>query len=116
MPAPVTVVALPGYQAAADRLFDADEQKALEDYLAYNPGAGDVIPGTGGVRKLRWRIEGRGKRGGARVIYFYHNADFPVFLFAAYAKNVQSNLSKNAQNEFQQVAKHLVRTYGKGRR
>jgi hypothetical protein len=49
-----------------------NEQRALlVDYLAYNPAAGDLIQGTGGVRKLRWALEVRGKRGGARVIYFF---------------------------------------------
>ena len=58
----------------------SDEELALLiDYLAYNPAAGDLIPGAGGVRKLRWGLQGRGKRGGARVIYFYHDAEMPLF-------------------------------------
>jgi putative transcriptional regulator len=56
------------------------------DCLAYNPVGGDLVPGTGGVRKLRWRLEGRGKRGGVRVIYFYHSADIPLFALTAYAE------------------------------
>lgn len=69
------------------------------NYLAYNPTAGDLIQGSGGVRKLRWGVEGRGKRGGARVIYFYCNADLPLFLLAAYAKNVRSDLSAAERKE-----------------
>jgi hypothetical protein len=64
--------------------------------------AGDLIQGTGGVRKLRWGLEGRGKRGGARVIYFYYNADLPLFLLAAYAKNVRSDLSAAERKELKQ--------------
>jgi len=59
---------------------------ALVDYAARNPEAGDIIPGTGGVRKLRWGRAGSGKRGGARVIYFYGQVDRPVYLLLAYAK------------------------------
>ncbi|MSQ73564.1 MAG: hypothetical protein EXR27_20145 [Betaproteobacteria bacterium] len=49
------------------------------DYLACHPTVGDLIPGTGGVRKLRWSLEGRGKRGGTWVVYFYHDPGVPVF-------------------------------------
>jgi len=55
----------------ADKLFSDEERKELIDSLAEHPAAGDEIPGTGGVRKLRFAAMGRGKRGGARVIYFY---------------------------------------------
>jgi hypothetical protein len=50
------------------------------------PSVGDLIPETGGVRKIRWRRAGAGKRGGARVIYFYHDADRPLYLLMVYAK------------------------------
>lgn len=66
----------------------------LQNYLLENPDAGDVIAGTGGVRKLRHRMEGRGKRGGARVLYL----DFPSFgtmyLLYAYGKNEQENITQ----------------------
>jgi hypothetical protein len=66
---PVTVVEAPEFVSATQRLMTEAERVALVDYLAHHPAAGDLIPGTGGVRKLRWTVEGRGKRGGARVIY-----------------------------------------------
>jgi len=62
-------------------------------YVALHPETGDVTPGTGGLRKLRWAAKGRGKRGGSRVIYYFHNADVPLFLMAIFAKNVQTDLS-----------------------
>jgi putative transcriptional regulator len=82
----VTVVETPEFLAATRKLMDARERGLLVDHLALNPMAGDVIPGTGGVRKLRWGLEGRGKRGGARVIYFYDSAGIPLFALTAYAK------------------------------
>jgi hypothetical protein len=62
------------------------DRALLVDYLAYNPTAGDLIHGMGGVRKLRRGLGGRGKRGGARVIYFHHDAERPLFALIAFAK------------------------------
>ncbi|HEY4942013.1 MAG TPA: type II toxin-antitoxin system RelE/ParE family toxin [Rhizomicrobium sp.] len=72
-----------------------------------------MIAGTGGVRKLRWALEGRGKRGGARVIYFFHNEELPLFIFTMYAKNVQSDLSDAGRNELKRITKSIVESYGK---
>ena len=58
-----------------------------------NPEAGEVVPESGGVRKIRWALQGRGKRGGARVIYYYHNESIPLYALDIYAKNQKTNLS-----------------------
>jgi hypothetical protein len=79
--------------------------------LPNNPLAGDVIPGTGGVRKLRWGLEGRGKRGGARVIYFHHDAGLPLFLLMAFAKNERTDLSQQDRNDFRRLTTSLVETF-----
>ena len=113
---PVTVVETPEFLSATRKLMTEEERAALVDYLAYNPVGGDLVPGTGGVRKLRWRLEGRGKRGGARVIYFYHSADIPLFALTAYAKNERANLSQRDRNDFRQLTKLLVETYGRTKR
>src|ERR1700737_2317770 len=97
---PISVVETPEFLSATRNLWDDEERAALVDYLAYNPMTGDLIRGTGGVRKLRWGLEGRGKRGGARVIYFYHSVDVPLFALSAYAKNEQADLSQKDRNAF----------------
>ncbi len=112
---PVTVVETPTFLAATRKLMDEDERAALVDFLAVHPQAGDLIQGAGGVRKLRWALEGRGKRGGARVIYFYHSEHLPLFLITAYAKNVRADLSQSERNEFRQLAKLLVEHYGRAK-
>jgi hypothetical protein len=114
--APTTVAETPEFLSAARKLLDEAERTALVDYLAHNPTAGDLIPATGGVRKLRWRLEGRGKRGGARVIYFYHDPGLPLFLLTAYAKNVRDDLSQAERNGFRKLTKLLVERYGKATR
>jgi hypothetical protein len=83
----------------------------LVDYLAWNPTSGDLIPGTGGVRKLRWALAGRGKRGGARVVYFYHDARMPLFMLTAYAKNDRADLSQQDRNNFKRLTGQLVEMF-----
>lgn len=69
--------------------------------------------GTGGVRKLRWGLEGRGKRGGARVLYFYHSEAMPLFALSAYAKNERADLSQADLNDFRRLTAMLVDAYAR---
>lgn len=89
---PVVVVETPDFIAATRKIMNEDERAALVDYLARNPLNGDIVPGTGGMRKLRWALDGRGKQGGARVIYYFHSERIPLFALDAYAKNEKTNL------------------------
>jgi hypothetical protein len=84
--------------------------------LGLNPEAGDIVPESGGVRKVRWAAQGRGKRGGLRVIYYFHRETFPLFLLTVYPKNQKANLTKAERNEFKRLIPILVRTYVKGRK
>jgi hypothetical protein len=111
---PVTVVETPEFLAATDKLMGEAERMLLIDYLAYNPTAGDLVSGTGGVRKLRWALKRRGKRGGARVIYFHHDADMPLFVLTAYAKSRRADLSQQDRNDFKRLTAVLVEAF-KGR-
>lgn len=87
------------------------EREELVAFLAANPAAGEIIPETGGVRKIRWALAGRGKRGGARVIYYFHNEHLPVFLLAAYQKNEKANLSMAERNAMKRLIPALVAGY-----
>jgi hypothetical protein len=113
--APVSVVETPEFLTATRRIMDEEERGLLVDYLARNPMAGDVIQGTGGVRKLRWALAGRGKSGGARVIYYYHDSALPVFALTAYAKNERANLSQADCNAFRRLTALLVERYARSR-
>jgi len=114
-PAPVSVVETPEFLAATRRIMDEEERGLLVDYLAYNPTAGELIPGTGGVRKLRWALAGRGKRGGARVIYYYHSEAMPLFALTAYPKNERADLSQADRNDFRRLTALLVEAYARRR-
>lgn len=89
----ITVVETPLFLRQAKDVWDEPEREDCVNFIARNPEAGDVIPETGGVRKLRWGRAGSGKRGGARVIYFYHDAGRPLYLLMVYAKAQQEDLS-----------------------
>ncbi len=83
-----------GFYRQISALIEDDEYFLLQEYLLANPQAGDVIPGTGGIRKLRWQSSGRGKRGGARVIYYVATRYGRSALLVAYAKNRKGDLTK----------------------
>ncbi len=77
----------------ADALLNREDRAALIATLASNPKAGDLVPGLGGIRKLRFAPAGRGKSGAFRVIHYYAGADLPVLALLIYAKNEQDNIS-----------------------
>ncbi len=110
-----TVVETPPYLADAERLFTAEEQATIIDTVSTEPRCGVVIPGTGGVRKLRVAASGRGKRGGARVIYLFGGDNVPVFLLAVFAKNEKSDLSQAERNSLARMTAELMRSYRSGR-
>ena len=88
-----TIIETPVFIEWAAKVWGDDERVEFIDYIAANPLEGDVIPGTGGVRKVRWARPGMGKRGGVRVIYFVKQADGEVVLLIVYAKAKFDNLS-----------------------
>lgn len=81
-----------------------DEYLGLQSYLLVRPDAGDSVPGSGGVRKLRWASKGRGKRGGVRVIYYWKQNDAEIWLLTLYAKNEASSIPAHM---LRQIAKEI---------
>jgi len=92
----LTVIETLKFQKLADVAWTKSERLDFFSWIAANPLAGDVIPGSGGARKVRWQGKGKGKRGGLRVIYFYLPVDGAVLLIALYAKSQQENISPKA--------------------
>ncbi|MBV8732243.1 MAG: type II toxin-antitoxin system RelE/ParE family toxin [Acidobacteriia bacterium] len=111
----MTVVESPFFLKKAAALLKDDEREGLISFIGLSPEAGDIIPETGGVRKLRWAGKSKGKRGGVRVIYYFHDETLPVFLLTVYAKNQKANLTKAERNELRQLVPLLVKSYGQGR-
>ena len=104
-----TFVELEPFARMRERLFDDDEFTRLQRFLIAEPQAGDVIPGSDGCRKLRWALAGRGKRSGARMIYFVRPREDEIVLVTAYAKNVRDNIDAR-------LLKRLRKAYEEGER
>lgn len=108
-----TVVETPGYLRDAEGIFSEAEREGIVELVGADPECGEVIPGTGGFRKVRVARSGMGKRGGARVVYILRNESFPVFLIAAYAKNEKANLTQKERNELAKLADSIFARYGR---
>ena len=106
-----TVVETPRYQADAERLFTTVERDEIVDLLANDPRCGVVIPGSPGVRKVRIGFGGRGKRGGARVLYVFGGDEMPVFLLAAFAKNEKDDLSAAERTALAKAVSAMLADY-----
>jgi hypothetical protein len=104
----LTVAELPEYLRTAGKLLTDADRRAIVDYVAAHPTAGDLIEGTGGVRKLRWARDGRGKSGGVRVIYYFHSDAMPLYLLTMFAKNERANLTKAERNALADLVDALV--------
>lgn len=108
------IAELPTYSRLANKLLSEDERRDLIDYLAEHPQDGDLMEGTGGVRKLRWRRGGQGKSGGVRIIYYYHDDCMPLYLLTLFSKGDKANLTKAERNELAGLVEILVSIW-KGR-
>src|ERR1700685_1031996 len=106
--APMTVVETARFLKDVKSMMSDSDREELVAFLGANPMVGEIIPETGGVRKIRWALAGRGKRGGARIIYYFHNESLPVFLLAAYGKNEKANLSMAERNAMKRLVPILV--------
>ncbi len=107
-----TVAEMPEYIKQANSCMDEASRRSFINYIAQHPLDGDLIPETGGARKIRWTSNyHQGKRGGVRIIYYYHNQNMPIFLFTAYAKNERANLTGEERKAFKAIIKAIVKIY-----
>ena len=108
----ITIVELPEFIRKAEKLLSETERSRLITYLAEHPTSGVMMRGTGGIRKLRWKRSGSGKSGGVRVIYYFHNQRYPLFLLTLFAKSEKVNLSQAERNALRKLTSILIKTYG----
>jgi hypothetical protein len=107
-----SVVEAHSYLIDALRLLSEEERAGVVDALANSPSQGVLIKGTGGLRKMRIGFSGRGKRGGGRVVYWFHSENFPVVLLAMFAKNETSDLTETERKALRVVADQLLEDFG----
>ena len=110
----ITIAEIEPFQRKATKLLSTEEKVELISYLSEHPSAGNIIQGTGGIRKLRWARGSKGKSGGVRVIYYFHSEIMPLYLLAAFGENEKANISIEEKHLLAKLVKELV-TYWRKR-
>jgi hypothetical protein len=110
---PHTIVETPVFiRQAASCMSDAERMAAI-DMVASDPECGDLIQGTGGIRKVRFAIGAKGKSGGVRIMYFFKGPQIPIFMLTVFAKSSKANLTPKQRNALAKVAKAIADEYRK---
>ncbi|MBB4860112.1 hypothetical protein HNO88_003453 [Novosphingobium chloroacetimidivorans] len=108
-----TVIETESYlRAAKDAGMAEDERAAAVDLIATDPEGGDVMQGTGGVRKARLAGRGKGKSGGYRVVWYFGGGDIPVFLLTVFGKGEKANLTQGERNALRSLTATLRKSLG----
>ena len=94
---------------AKGRMTDEERNRAI-DMIAANPECGVLLQGGSGLRKVRFGVAGRGKRGGVRIIYYFHDRSTPIFLLTVFAKNERDDLSRSELSQLAAVARQIARS------
>ena len=108
----ISVVETETYLSRARRIMSEAEREAIVTMVAVNPMAGDLIVGSGGLRKMRIPLQGRGKRGGGRVIYWFHALHLPGVLLFAFAKNEASDLTPDQVRAIARQVENMALDFG----
>ena len=104
----------PGFDKKAKKILTAESTESLFDYLEVHPEKGDLIKGTGGVRKLRWQSgRSKGKSGGVRVLYHY-SKDVLIILITLYSKSEKDDISGEERNQLKKLMPQLIAKYTEG--
>ena len=102
-------VETPVFTRAVLNLLSDDEYRSLQLALMLRPDAGDLIPGSGGLRKLRWSMPGKGKRGGARLIYYWQRGGDVIYMLFIYAKSRQDDLTPEQLRTLSKLVKENLK-------
>ncbi|MEG3618175.1 type II toxin-antitoxin system RelE/ParE family toxin [Magnetovibrio sp. PR-2] len=107
----ITIAETQAYLSQAKGLLNDSDRQVVIDLIAADPTCGSLLQNTGGVRKVRIPLSGRGKSGGARVVYFFHDNTIPVYLLAVFAKNEKDNLTKAERNALKTATTAIVKAW-----
>lgn len=107
----ITIVETKAFKERSKSRMTREEVDSVITMIASNPTCGDVIMGTGGIRKVRFAIAGKGKRGGVRIVYYFYNEEVPVFLLTLFAKNERSDLTQTERRKLAKLVKKIRESY-----
>ena len=108
----ITIAETGEFIRQSKRLLKDVEREALVNYLAIHPEAGVLIEETGGIRKLRWAREGRGKSAGVRVVYYFHSERMPLYLLTLFGKGDKDNLTQAEKHDLRKLVGYLREANG----
>ena len=100
----------PFFARWAEKAWTDEESRRFNEFIILHPNAGDIIPGTGGARKVRWSAGGKGKRGGSRVIYYYSNGQSLIYLLMGYRTSDQTDLSPQDRKRLKDALNQIKNT------
>jgi len=83
-----------------------DDYRGLQSYLLQKPDAGDIVRGSGGVRKIRWASQGKGKSGGVRVMYYWKKSDHEIWMLTIYSKSERATISGHLLKQISEAIRH----------
>jgi mRNA-degrading endonuclease RelE of RelBE toxin-antitoxin system len=106
---PITIAELKTASKELERLLTQEEINGMVDFLACNPEIGEIMPRTGGVRKMRWPCASRGKRSGLRILYYFHDLNIPLYILAVYSKGEKLRPTAGEEREMATLVKMLIR-------
>jgi hypothetical protein len=106
---PIAVAELKSASQDLAKHLTEDERSRLIDFLAFNPEGGEVLPGTGGVRKTRWRYKENGRSRRIRILYYFHDLNMPLYVLAAYGRGEVLRLTKREEQEMRRLVNTLVK-------
>jgi hypothetical protein len=98
---------MPEFIRRANKVMAANDKRDFINYIAHNPKAGEIMISTGGVRKVRFARQGRGKSGSYRVLYYYHNQRNPLYLFTVFGKGEKANISDAGRNGLKTIIRFM---------
>jgi hypothetical protein len=110
---PITIAEMGCYSKEADEVFDPEEHERLKEYLALHPESGDIIEGTGGVRKLHWPLKVRTKGKEFRIIYYFRDLNMPLYMLAIYASGERIPMDAAWKAEIRNCVNELIVEHGK---
>ena len=99
----MVIIETPIFTRLIQKLMSDESYRELQEALVTRPDAGDLIRGTGGLRKIRWHQQGSGKRGGVRVIYYWATSDEHIYMLYVYPKGTQENLSHDQLKQLKTI-------------